>query len=493
MSSRNYFAACDLGAESGRVMLGTLAEGRLDLEEIHRFPNLPVNLGGTLRWDILSLFREMKAGLAKLGQRGIPLTSLSVDTWGVDYAWLGAGQPLLAPPVVYRDARNDRAMARLLQRLSRAEIFAETGLQFMPFNTIFQLAADHEESPAMVRVAERFLMLGDYFNFLFSGRAVAEASLASTSQLYRPDQGVWSEKLIAACGLRREVFPEIVPSGTVLGPLREEWMRECSLPHAQVVATCSHDTGSAVAAVPATAGENWAYLSSGTWSLLGVELTAPHLEPAVLEANFTNEGGYGGTTRFLKNIVGLWILQECRRTWEAEGEAINYSEITRLAVEAPALVSLINPNDPRFLKPGQMPEKITAFCRETGQPVPADKGAMARCVLESLALTYRAELANLEKLTGRKIEILHIVGGGSRSALLNQFSADATGRTVLAGPVEATAIGNLLIQAIAAGCLRDLDHLRQTVAHSFPLETFRPSQKASWSAAWEKFCRLRGR
>ncbi len=474
-------------------MLGTLAGGRLELEEIHRFPNLPVNLGGTLRWDILGLFREMKAGLAKLGQRGIPLTSLSVDTWGVDYAWLGAGQPLLAPPVVYRDTRNDRAMARLLQRVSRAEIFAETGLQFMPFNTIFQLTADHEESPAMVRVAERFLMLGDYFNFLFSGRAVAEESLASTSQLYRPDQRVWSEKLIAACGLRREVFPEIVPSGTVLGPLREEWRRECSLPHAQVVATCSHDTGSAVAAVPATAGENWAYLSSGTWSLLGVELPAPHLDPAVLEANFTNEGGYGGTTRFLKNIVGLWILQECRRAWESEGEAISYSEITRLAAEAPALVSLINPNDPRFLKPGQMPEKITAFCRETGQPVPAEKGAMARCVLESLALTYRAELANLEKLTDRKIELLHIVGGGSRSALLNQFAADATGRTVLAGPVEATAIGNLLIQAIAAGCLRDLDHLRQTVAHSFPLETFRPSQEASWSAAWEKFCRLRGK
>jgi rhamnulokinase len=491
MSTPHYFAACDLGAESGRVMLGTLQDGRLELEEIHRFLNLPVDLGGTLRWDAIGLFREMKIGLGKIGQRGLPLTSLSVDTWGVDYAWQGANQPLLAPPVVYRDPRNDSAMTELLSQLSREEIFAETGLQFMPFNTIFQLFADHRHSPAMVQASERFLLLADFYNYLFSGRAVAEESLASTTQLYHPGRKQWSEKLIATCGLRREVFPPIVPSGTVLGPLRQQWVDECFLPGAKVVATCSHDTGAAVAAVPARPGNNWAYLSSGTWSLLGVELPSPLLEPAVLEANFTNEGGYGGSTRFLKNIVGLWILQECRRSWEAAGHHLDYSEITRLATAATPLRSLLNPDDPRFLKPGQMPEKIAAFCQETAQPVPEDPGSIARCILESLALTYRAELEVLEKITLRHIEFLHIVGGGSRNALLSQLAANATGRTILAGPVEATAIGNLLIQAIAAGALQNLHDLRETVARSFPLETFQPAKDTAWENAWQRFQKLR--
>lgn len=492
MSSPKYFAACDLGAESGRVMLGTLSDGRLELEEIHRFLNLPVDLGGSLRWDILGMFREMKAGLAKIGERGIRLTSISVDTWGVDYAWQGAGQSLLAPPVVYRDERNDAAMEQALQKVSREAIFAETGLQFMPFNTVFQLFADHRDSPALVQISDRFLLLADFYNYLFSGRAVAEESLASTTQIYNPQSRQWSEKLIEAFGFRREVFPPIVPSGTVLGPLRPEWEKACGLSGVQVVATCSHDTGAAVAAVPAESGENWAYLSCGTWSLIGVELSSPLLNPAVQEANFTNEGGIGGTTRLLKNIVGLWILQECRRAWEAAGESLDYTEITRLAASAPPLQSLLNPEDPRFLKPGRMPEKIREFCQETGQAIPEDKGAMARCILESLAMSYRVALERLEALTGRRIEVLHIVGGGSRNAHLNQFAANATGRTVLAGPVEATAIGNLLIQALADGSIPDHGELRRTVARSFPLETYQPEASAEWEAAWKKFQVLRG-
>jgi rhamnulokinase len=490
MSAQHYIA-CDLGAESGRVMLGTLADGRLELEEVHRFSNLPVSVMGSIRWDVLGIFRELKEGLRKVAARRIEPVSLSVDSWGVDYVWTGAGQPMLAPPYIYRDARIDAGYAAALAKVPAETIFAETGLQFMAINTVYQLCADLERSPKVMEIADRFLMIADFFNFLFSGVGKAEESLASTTQIYNPRDRTWSARLIAELGLPAGVFPEIVPSGTRLGGLLDEVRNETGLPAMDVIATCSHDTGAAVAAVPAAEGDDWAYLSSGTWSLIGVELPQPLIGDGVRAANFTNEGGYGGTTRFLKNIVGLWILQECRRAWERDGKASDYAELNRLAAEAEPLRSFIDPDDERFLKPGGMPEKVQAFCRETNQPAPETPGEFTRCILQSLALLYRHTLESIESLTGRGIRKLHIVGGGSKSALLNQFAANATGRAVFAGPVEGTAIGNVLIQAIVAGQIDSLVALRRVVRESFPVQEFVPEDTGSWSGANERFLAVR--
>ena len=487
-----HYVACDLGAESGRVMLGSLDSGKLVIEEIHRFPNVTIRIGKSIRWDILRTFDELKKGIAKVAARGISVSSLSVDSWGVDYVWSGLGQEMLAPAYIYRDPRTDAVFEKALAAVGRAKIFSETGIQFMSFNTLYQLMADMETSPELARRADGFLCVADYLNFLFSGVRKAEESLASTTQIYNPATRGWSEELISAFGFPRSAFPEIAPSGTVLGPLADSVAQETGLRGANVVASCSHDTGAAVAAVPADAGDDWAYLSSGTWSLIGVELPAPLINEATQAANFTNEGGYGGTTRFLKNIVGLWILQECRREWESAGKKWDYAELNRLASEAQPLRTLLDPDDARFLKPGGMPAKIQAFARETGQPVPESPGEFTRAILESLALLYRGTLEKIEQLTGRSVKKLHIVGGGSQSRLLNQFAADATGRLVLAGPVEATAIGNILVQAIADGKLASLAQLRETVKNSVPVEEFQPSANLEWNSAFARFEKIRG-
>jgi rhamnulokinase len=485
--------AIDLGAESGRVMLGTLLDGTLKLQELHRFANQPVGVAESIRWDLLGMFREIREGLRKGGQSGAKVESLSVDSWGVDYVWSGAGQPMLSPPYIYRDIRVDAAYQRVLAKVSKESIFAETGIQFMAINTLYQLFDDHQRSPGLVALADRFLPIADHLHYWLSGEAKAEISLASTTQIFHPLKRRWSEELIRALGFRREVFPDLVEPATRLGTLLPELGKESGLGGVEVIATCSHDTGAAVAAVPAGQGDDWAFLSSGTWSLMGVELPAPLLDSAAMEANFTNEQGFAGTTRFLKNIVGLWILQECRRTWEKEGQSFDYETITRLAADAPAFVSLIDPDDARFLKPGEMPEKIVSFCRETKQPVPGNVGAFARCILESLALLYGVTLAQLEALSGRTIKTLHVVGGGSRSSLLNQFTAGATGRRVLAGPVEATAMGNILLQAAAQGILASPDDLRVVVRRSCEIAEYLPrAREASlWQKAVERFAALR--
>jgi len=484
---KSHYIACDLGAESGRVILGSLEDGALTLEEIHRFPNLTIRLGESIRWDILRTFSELKEGMAKVAARGIPVASVSVDSWGVDYLWSGFGQPMLAPAYIYRDPRTDATFERALATVGRERIFAETGIQFMSLNTLYQLMADLETSPELVRQADGFLCIADFLHFLFCGRRATEESLASTTQIYNPMTRDWAWDLVDTFRFPRSAFSKIVPSGTMLGPLTPEVAAETGLKETQVVATCSHDTGAAVAAVPASEMPDWAFLSSGTWSLIGVELNAPLINDAARELNFTNEGGFGGTTRFLKNIVGLWILQECRREWERAGKTFSYAELNALAAEAVPLQTLIDPEDPRFLKPGGMPGKIEAFAKETGQPIPASPGAFTRAILESLALLYRQNLDALEQLTSRKIAVLHIVGGGSQSELLNQFSADATGRKILAGPVEATAIGNILIQALVDGRLSGLAALRETVRRSLPVREFHPAPTPAWTAAIERF------
>jgi len=477
MSATSYLAV-DLGAESGRVMLGTLDAGRVSLEEMHRFPTRVLTIRDHLHWDLVGLEKEIFAGLEKAAKRGVPITGISADSWGVDYVLLDAAGRVLGPPYCYRDARTHESPARLFKRLPFAEIYAETGIQFMVINTLYHFEAQQHEDAAVLSGADHFLNVADYFNARFSGVEVAEASLASTTQVYNPVTRGWSRKLISALGMKASLFPRLVPSGTVLGPVTGVLRKHPALEKAQVIATCSHDTGAAVASVPATGG-SWAYLSSGTWSLLGAEVASPVLTDAAREAGFTNEVGLGGTIRLLKNIAGLWVLQECRRAWEAGGTNFTYEELSRLGAAAGPAQAHISLQDARFLLPGQMPEKIDAFCRETGQPVPSSPGHYVRTILESLALTYAQVLRELEGLIGRTIDTLHIVGGGSRSELLNQLTADATGIKVIAGPVEATAVGNILIQALTLGHLKSSAQLRATVETSFPTKTFVPASGLS--------------
>lgn len=485
--SIHYYVACDLGAESGRVVLGTLQNGRLSLEEIHRFATGAFLINGSLRWNIPQIFAELKIGLKKASQRQPNIQSLSFNSWGVDYVLIRRGEPMLSLPFHYRDTRTEESYHRVLESVGRELIFSETGIQFMALNTLYQFAAHGQAQPELFRLADKFLFVADYFAWLFCGREAVEESLASTSQIYNPRTRSWSDALIEKLCFPLHIFPEIVPSGSALGTLRPEIAREIGLPEeVRVLATCSHDTGAAVAAVPAQGG-NWAFLSSGTWSLLGVEIAQPIITNNVLKANFTNEIGFGGRVRFLKNIVGLWVVQECRRAWAGEGIEYSYDELHDLARQSQPFRSLIRPDDARFVKPDEMPRKIQDFCRETQQPVPETPAQIVRCTLESLALLYRETLETLQMLTGKTIETLHIGGGGSQNVLLNQFAADATGVQVLAGPIEATAIGNILLQALTLGHIRSPEEVRQTVRTSSELQTFEPQNANEWTTARERF------
>lgn len=480
-----YYLACDFGAESGRVILGELHKGKLSLQEVHRFSNVPVKGRDGLTWNVPGLFQEMVTGLHKATQRDDAIAGVSCDSWGVDYMLFEEDGSLITPTFHYRDARNAAGEQAMLARVPWEAIYAETGIQRMAINTVFQLAA---ENPRRLKRARHLLMIGDAFNYLLSGVAKAEVSLASTTQLYNPVQRAWSATLAGALDLPAGLLPEIVPSGTVLGPVKADIALKTGLDGTKVIASCTHDTGAAVAAVPAKAG-HWAYLSSGTWSLMGVELPQPLINQAARELNFTNEIGHGHTVRLLKNIVGLWIVQECRRYWAERQQEMSYEVIEHLAASAPPFVSLINPADPRFLVPGDMPEKIAAFCRETGQFVPKKPGPMIRCVFESLALYYRRTLKSIEQLTGRNIERLHIVGGGAKNHLLNHFTANAIQIPVVVGPHEATSAGNILVQAIALGHVSSLEEARQIVRDSVRCETIHP-QPVRWDESIERMERL---
>jgi rhamnulokinase len=486
-----HYLACDLGAESGRVLLGSFENGRITLREIHRFANGPVHIGGTLRWDFLRIFEELKLGLKKAADCKVPVSSVSCDSWGVDYALLSGGEPLLALPFHYRDARTDGAMERAFAVVPADEIFAETGIQFMPLNTLYQLYIDLQTRPGILDLATQFLNVGDYFNFLLSGCAAAEESLASTTQLYNPRARAWSAMLMERFGFPARIFPRIVPSGTPLGPMADPVAEETGLAGAQVIAGCSHDTAAAVAAVPAE-GAEWAYISSGTWSLLGIENATAMIGPRSRQYNFTNEVGFGGSIRFLKNIVGLWLIQECRREWAIRGQECGYEELARMAGEAEPLKTFIDPMEQSFLKPGGMPEKIAGFCRASGQAVPATPGAIVRTALESLALLYRRTLDQLEDASGRSLTTLHIVGGGSRNHLLNQCTANATRRAVLAGPAECTGLGNILVQAMALGHIPSITAARAVVRESFPLSRYQPADGRQWEEAYHRYLKLAG-
>ncbi len=472
--SATHYLAVDLGAESGRVMLGTLKDSRLSLQEVHRFANSSISKDGSLFWDLPHLEKEILSGIEKAAQYQSAISGISTDSWGVDYVLLDAENQPLSLPFCYRDPRTAEAVKRLLKTIPFSEIYAETGIQFMAINTLYHFEAETQDRAQRLTKAKSFLNMADYINCRLGGVATSEESLASTTQLYDPQAHAWSEKLISILGVSPDIFPRIVPSGTVLGPLVDGLKTNAIFADTQVIASCSHDTGAAIAAVPAKPGTDWAYLSSGTWSLLGAELTEPVITEEARDAGFTNEVGLGGTIRFLKNIAGLWIVQECRRAWADSGEIYSYDDLTRLATEAGDAVAHLSLDDPRFVTFDEMPEKIAAYCRETGQPVPSTPGEYIRAVLESLAVCYAQTLTKLESLTGQTYDTLHIVGGGTRNDLLNQLTADAVRRTVVTGPVEATAIGNILIQALALGHIESSSQLREIVEASFPTRLFTP-------------------
>jgi rhamnulokinase len=487
MRKTQNFLALDLGAESGRAMLGQFDGERLALSEIHRFPNGPVRLPDGLHWDALRLWSEIKHGLALAArEHGADLLSLGLDTWGVDFGLLDQGGALLANPYHYRDSRTDGMVEQACRRVPRAEIFQQTGVQFMQLNSLYQLFSMVVNRSPTLDIAETFLTMPDLFNYWLIGRKVCEFSNATTTQCYDPRQGDWAYSLLERLDIPTRMFPPIVPPGTVLGQLLPDVAREVGVSKLPVVAPACHDTGSAVAAVPA-AGPGFAYISSGTWSLMGAELPQPAINAKSLAFDFTNEGGVGGTFRFLKNIAGLWLVQECRRAW---GQQFSYDDLTKMASQAAPLRSIVDTDHGEFLQPGDMPARLRAYCQRTGQPVPESTGAVVRCALESLALKYRWTLERLEEALERRLEPVHIVGGGTQNRLLNQFTADATGRQVISGPVEATAAGNVMVQAMALGLVGSLEQGRQVIRNSFKLDVYEPSDGAQWDAAFERFLSL---
>jgi rhamnulokinase len=489
------YLAVDLGASSGRVLAGKFDGSQLRLSEVHRFENGPVLANDRMYWDILSLWRSVEDGLrAAADQFGDSVTSVGIDTWGVDYALLGPGDELLGNPYNYRDSRTNGVMEQAFARVRREDIFAETGLQFMELNTLYQLLATQAENPRLLDAAESFLMIPDYFHWLLTGEKANEFTDASTTQFYNPRTQTWSSTLFERFGLPDKMLLDLVQPGTCLGKLRRSIADRTRLGRIDVVLPGTHDTASAVMAVPTverpSEQPDWCYISSGTWSLMGIETPSPIINDKCEELNFTNEGGVGGTTRVLKNIGGLWLVQECRRTWEEAGHAFSWEELVSRAQAANALVSFVNPDDAQFVAPTDMPAAILQFCRDTQQPIPADEGAVIRTALESLALRYRMTLDWLELLTGSRIETVHVVGGGTNNQLLCQMTADACNRIVIAGPVEATAIGNLMMQAVAAGDVGSISEAREAIRQSFPVREYWPKRRLDWDEAFDRFRNL---
>ena len=491
MQATSDFLAADLGASNGRVLAAQWDGARFSLDVLHRFANGPVNTPGRQYWDVLRLWDEIKIGMARYGatHQRAPV-AIGIDTWGVDYGLLDAQGHLLSNPVHYRDARTNGMPELVFNRVPRAQIFGETGLQFLQLNTLYQLYAMRHTGDATLDQAARLLLMPDLFHFWLTGRQVAEYTIASTTQMFHAQERRWATGLLARLDLPTQLLPPVVDPGSVLGPLLPYVAEETGLPSSMhVIAAGSHDTASAVAAIPGLDADS-AYISSGTWSLMGAEVAEPIINATVLAHNFTNEGGVGGTIRLLKNITGMWLLQEARNQWSRAGDTYEWPELLELAQQAAPFRSLVNPDAGAFLNPGDMVAAIQDFCRATKQPVPESVGQVVRCCLESLALRYRSVLDALEELTGRKLATIRVVGGGSQNRLLNQMTADACRRLVVTGPVEATALGNVMVQAIATGHLADIAQGRAAIAASIEQETFAPMAAAGWDDAYGRFLEL---
>jgi rhamnulokinase len=488
MSQTSEFLAIDLGASSGRVIVGRWDGRRFDLRELHRFPNGPVQVLGHLHWDALRLWQEIKAGIARYAAQGdAPLAGVGIDTWAVDFALLDRAGRLLGNPYHYRDPRTAGVPDNVDRRVPPGRLFAQTGIQRLPINTLYQLVSMRESDDPQLAAADTLLLIPDLFHYWLTGNTVAEYTNATTTQLFDARERRWATELLDALDLPARILPPVVAPGTVLGELLPDVRDEAGLRQgAPVIATASHDTASAVAAVP-DLDERSAYISSGTWCLVGVETPAPILSDQARALNFTNEGGVAGTIRFLRNVAGLWLLQECQRRWQRAGRAFAWPELVALAEGAAPLRSLVDPDAPDFLSPGDMPAAIRAYCGRTGQPEPESVGAVARCCLESLALKFRWVVEALEALTGRRLDTIRMVGGGSENALLCQLTADACRRRVVAGPAEATALGNILVQAVARGQLPDIAAGRRAVAASVRQATFEPRAAGDWDVAYVGF------
>ena len=486
------FLAVDLGASSGRVVAGLFDGSKLALEEVYRFDNGGVPIAGRMQWDLLNQWQHVLRGLRAAGKLyGGRVASVGVDTWGVDFGLLGRNDELLGNPYHYRDRRTAGILDKAFAIVPREEIFAATGLQFMEFNTLYQLLAMKLGGSPLLDAAQSLLMIPDLFHWLLTGVKANEHTDASTTQFLNPKTGGWATDLLTKFGLPTHILGNIAAPGTRLGPIQPSVAEETDLAGVEVILPGTHDTASAVMAVPAASqpGQrpDWCYISSGTWSLMGVETPQPIINDRCYQLNFTNEGGVGGTTRVLKNIAGLWLIQECRRIWKLAGQEAGIDELIQQAGTSPPLVSLINPNDASFVAPKDMPAAIRDYCTATRQPVPASEGAVVRCALESLALRYRMVLGFLEELVGGRIETIHIVGGGTQNKLLCQMTADACNRRVVAGPVEATAIGNLMMQAVAQGAVGSIAQAREIVRTSFAAQEYRPKQPQAWNAAFGRF------
>ncbi len=481
------FLGLDLGASNGRAVIGRLERERLIVTELHRFPNEMVEIHGHLFWDIARLYQEVKTAIKLCSQSGDKLDGIAIDTWGVDFGLIGPDGVLLGLPYAYRDSRTDGAPEEFFVKMPRERLYQLTGIQVMPINSIFQLLAmKRDDSPAL-KLAEALLFMPDLLGYFLTGVKKTELTIATTSQLYNPSSQRWEKDIFAALGVNEGIMQEVIEPGSILGTLCDPIARETGAGGAPIIATASHDTASAVAAVPAT-GDDWAYISSGTWSLVGIESDRPVLNDLARELNFTNEGGICGTIRFLKNVCGLWLLQECRRIWGAE--RYSFAELIESMQEAAQFRSLIDPDHSLFLHPSDMPEAIRRFCFASSQPVPTNPAEFVRCIFESLALKYRLILDQIKKITGRSIKVLHIVGGGALNTALCQFTSDATGLRIVAGPAEATAIGNILGQAMAVETVSGLAQLREISRNSTSLVHYEPKDPAKWEAVFPRFLEL---
>ncbi|MEC0256184.1 rhamnulokinase [Paenibacillus lautus] len=484
--------AFDLGASSGRAMLGQLNSRTIDVTEIHRFPNDPVRIGDRFQWDILRIYHEMKQGLLRLkGQHTLP-SSIGIDTWAVDFGLLDRSGELLMNPYHYRDTRTDGMMEQVFRDVSPVEIFDRTGIQFLSFNTVYQLASLQRQKPYLLQEAERFLMIPDLLRYFFTGEMANEFTNATTTQLYNPLSASWDDHLLKSLNIPHKLFQPVVSPGTQAGSLRSSVMEELGIPPIPLYTVAEHDTASAVVAVPALE-RSFAYLSCGTWSLMGTEVDQPVIHEKARELNFTNEGGAYGTYRLLKNIMGLWILQECQRTWGREGLSYSYPELVNMADAAPAFACFIDPDDPVFLPAGDMPKRVMEYAARTNQSVPQGVGALVRCIMESLAMQYRYVLELTEELSGRKFQGLHMVGGGIHNETLCQWTANAIGKPVWAGPAEGSAIGNMVVQWIAQGELSDIWEARAVIRESFPVKTYEPKDASLWEEAYGVFRQRTGK
>jgi rhamnulokinase len=488
--------AIDLGASSGRVLAGSVSESGIVLEELHRFSNGPVQLGKRLVWNLLGQWEQVLEGLHRAAVKyGSQIRSVGADTWGVDYILLDAHDDQVGPCFCYRDARTRGVVEKSFELFSREENFAETGLQFLEINSAYQLLAMRLEKSPLLEIADRFLMVPDFLHWQLSGEKCNEFTNASTTQLLNPASCNWSDKILKAFDIPRHLFSTPLQPGVSLGKLTSSVVNRTRLaPEVEVILPATHDTGSAVLAVPADSFAqmlpDWCYISCGTWSLMGVELARPNLSDACRTLNFTNEGGVQGSVRLLKNIAGLWIVQQCREQWSREGQNWTWDDLTQMAEKAPSLVSVIDTDASIFAAPENMPNAIREFCRSSGQPIPDSPGEIIRCALESLVLRYRLVLGNLEQIIGGKLKTIHMVGGGIQNRLLCQFTADACQRQVVAGPVEATAIGNIMMQAIGTGQLGSILEARQLLRQAKDIVHYQPGSISGWDAGFEKLKQL---